>query len=114
MKQYGDYQFVSTGVVNLLVEQGMTLTAIAKLIGVTKSYISRVKSGERSLTLDHLGRLGEKTGQPLAFLLLKSMDPKSVPPEIKPLYRMAWKMMAPPVPRNRSRARASNPKSRAA
>jgi transcriptional regulator with XRE-family HTH domain len=111
MKQHGDYRFVSTGVVNLLVKQGMTLTRIANMLGVTKSYISRVKAGQRSLTLDHIGVLGEQTDQPLAFLLLKSMDPKSIPSHLMPLYRSAWKMMAPPEERQKVRAPSRTPKS---
>jgi len=53
----------SQDVVELLISRGMSLTHIAKFLGVTKSYVSRVKFGKRSLTLDHLAVLEMELGQ---------------------------------------------------
>jgi transcriptional regulator with XRE-family HTH domain len=107
MKQHGEYKYISTGIVKHLIDdRGMSVTQIADRLGVTKSYISKVKAGERSLTLDHLGDLERITSEPIAFLMLKAMDPESVPPEVKPLYRIAWKMMAPQKKRAAPKSRA--------
>lgn len=83
---------LSKGIVALLVKRGMTLTEVAKLLGVSKSYISRVHSGVRSLTLDHLWRLQESLGEPIPVLFLNAMDPASIPPNVRSLYRAAVKM----------------------
>jgi transcriptional regulator with XRE-family HTH domain len=95
MKQSGDYRRISAEVVALLTGRGMTLTDIAHMLDVTKSYVSKVKAGERSLTLDHLSQLALKTRLPLPFLLLQSMDPKALPAEARPLYRLAMRHADP-------------------
>src|SRR5262245_59802967 len=109
MKVRGDYTTLSAGIVRLLVQRGTTLSRIAAMLGVSKSYISRVHSGQRSLTLDHLATLEQKTGEPLPFLFLKSMPRNLITPELRPLYRAALKMAAPPkpIPRTRKHARAA-------
>lgn len=105
MKLRGDYTTISAGIVRLLVQRGYSLTRIANMLGLSKSYISRVHSGQRSLTLDHLTLLERKTGEPLPFLFLKSIPIKSVAPELRPLYRAAWKMAKPDKPAAKVRRR---------
>ncbi|MBC8146024.1 MAG: helix-turn-helix transcriptional regulator [bacterium] len=92
-KQQGDYRYLSKGVVQMLVKRGLTLTAIAEMAGVTKSFISRVNAGTRSLTLDHLSKLEKTVGEPLPLLLLKSMSLDMVPKELRPLYRQTLKLI---------------------
>lgn len=77
----------------MLVKRGYTLTAIAIMTGVTKSYISRVNSGTRGLTLDHLVKLEVTIGEPLPWLWLQSISTKSIPKELRPLYRMTKKLI---------------------
>src|SRR4051812_7796913 len=86
---------ISRDVVKLLVDRGMTLTHIAKTLGVTKSYISRVNSGTRSFTLDHLITLEREIGEPLPWLLIDAIPVASVPPELRPLYDMTRKLLKP-------------------
>lgn len=90
-----DLTNVSSGIVNLLVDRGMNLTEIAELIGVTKSFISRVKSGQRSLTLDHLARFERALGEPIPWLLMRAIPPESVSPELRPLYKATMKLLKP-------------------
>ena len=108
MKQAkADFKNLSSGVVELLCERGMTLTEIAKLIGVTKSYISRVKAGTRSFTLDHLVRLERAVGEPLPWLLVKSIPIASVSAELRPLYKATLKLLDPAPGRRRKKAVAA-------
>lgn len=106
MKTKADYTTISAGIVKLLVDRGMTLVAIAKMLGLSKSYISRVNAGQRSLTLDHIVKLERKTGEPLPFLFLKSIPLKSVAPELRPMYEAAWKLAAPVEVRGKTRSKS--------
>jgi transcriptional regulator with XRE-family HTH domain len=93
LKQRGDYRHLSKGVVQMLVKRGMTLTAIAGQAGVTKSFISRVNAGTRSLTLDHLSKLEKAVGEPLPLMLLRSTSLETVPKELRPLYRQTLRLI---------------------
>src|SRR5438034_9502498 len=76
----------SRDVVNLLVERGMTLSGIARLLRVSKSYISRVKSGSRNFTLDHLARIEREIDQSIPVLMVQAIPRNSLEPELRPLY----------------------------
>lgn len=106
-----DFENVSSGVVRLLCDRGMNLTEIAELLGVTRSYISRVKNGTRSFTLDHLVTLQRKTGQPLPLLLLQATPASDIPKELKALYRSTEKILSgevdQPAQRRRRRLRGA-------
>lgn len=78
-----------------LLKKGITASEVAEILGVTKSYVSRVKSGQRSFTIKHLTTLASETDEPLAFLFMKSMPIASVPSSMRPLYRSALKLMDP-------------------
>jgi predicted XRE-type DNA-binding protein len=93
-KREPDYENISSGVVGLLCDRGMNLTQIAELLGVTRSYISRVKGGTRSFTLDHLVTLQRKTEQPLPLLLLQATPANEVPRELKALHCSTEKILS--------------------
>ena len=78
---------ISADIIEFLVKRGMTLTSIAKAIGVTKSFLSRVKARSRSLTIDHLVAIEAVVGEPLPLLLLHATPIASVPKHLRPLYR---------------------------
>jgi len=78
---------ISGDVIELLISRGMTLTSIAEAIGVTKSFLSRVKARSRSLTIDHLVALEAVIGEPLPLLLLHATPMASVPERLRSLYR---------------------------
>lgn len=78
---------ISADVLDLLVKRGMTLTEIATAIGVTKSFLSRVRARSRSLTIEHLAALEAAVGEPLPLLLLRATPIESVPKDLRALYR---------------------------
>lgn len=85
---------LSGDIIELLMRRGMTLTAIAQALGAGKSFVSRVKSRSRSLTIDHLVALEAAVGEPLPVLLLEATPIESVPPELRPLYRSTLKVVS--------------------
>jgi transcriptional regulator with XRE-family HTH domain len=84
---------LSGDLIDMLLKRGMTLTAIAESIGVTKSFLSRVKSRTRSLTVDHLMALESALGEPLPALLVEATPIESVPRDLQPLYRSTLKVL---------------------
>jgi predicted transcriptional regulator len=91
-RTHGDYTHVSPGIIRLLTGRGMNLTQIAQILGVTKSYISRVNAGDRGLTLDHIAELQRKTCLPIPLMLMESINISTVPKDMRPLYRMVHRM----------------------
>jgi len=113
MKEPAVSSRISRDVVNLLVSRGMTLTQIARTLGVTKSYISRVKAGTRNLTLDHLARLEEELGESLPVLLIKAVPRETVSPALWPLYESTLKLLDRTAPQATPK-RAVSPRRRQA
>lgn len=85
---------LSGDVIDLLIRRGMTLTGIADAIGVSKSFLSRVRGRSRSLTIDHLMALEAAVGEPLPLLLLESRPLESVPAALRPLYKSTLKVVS--------------------
>lgn len=101
---------LSADVIDLLLKRGMTLTEIAGAIGTTKSFVSRVRSRSRSLTIDHLIALEAVVGEPLPMLLLQAIPVESVRPELRSLYKSTLKLVSggkPASRTNKRRARAA-------
>jgi len=80
------YSAISTHVVQYLHGQGMTLKEIGSLMDVKESFISRVRKGERSLTLEHLTKLEQALGKPLPAILVHATPLDSVSKEMRPVY----------------------------
>lgn len=78
---------LSADLVEYFKEQGMTLRAIADMIGLSESFISRVARKERCFTIEHLLDFEKATGQPLPLLLLKAISKESVSEELTDLYK---------------------------
>jgi transcriptional regulator with XRE-family HTH domain len=102
---------LSGDVIDLLIKRGMTASTIAELIGVSKSFISRIRSRSRSLTIDHLVALEAAVGEPLPLLLLEATPLKSVPPELRPLYKSTRQVLSTAP---RVRKRVSHPRRKVA
>ena len=77
----------SQDVVNYLRKQGKTLAQIGRILNVEESYISRVSSGTRNLTLTHMQRLARSLDMPLPELLLAATPLDNVPARYKSLYK---------------------------
>src|SRR4051812_29965224 len=93
MAKYSVSLTMSRDIVNLLVSRGMTLTDIASVLGVTKSYISRVRAGTRKFTLDHLAILEDSVGRSLPLLLVEATPRNKVKRELLPLYDMTIELL---------------------
>ncbi len=83
-------EHVSRDIVRLLKDPnglyGWTLKKIGEAVGCGESFVSMVGRGRRSFTLDHLTMLEKKLGVPVAILLLRSIDPKKLDKQLRPLY----------------------------
>jgi len=55
---------------HLLKTSGTTQEKIATALGVSPAFVSRVRSGERSFTIDHLLLVEELLDQPIGAILL--------------------------------------------
>lgn len=80
------YPTLSSDIVKYLQQQGLTLRKVGDLLGLSESFISRVRKKQRSFTLDHLVRLEQATGRALPVILLEATQPSSVPDELRPIY----------------------------
>lgn len=78
---------LSAKVVELLQDKKMSLSKIAKLMDLSKSFVSRVAKGERSLTIARLKKLEERLQLPLPLLLLEAVETKSMSKKLKEQYR---------------------------
>jgi transcriptional regulator with XRE-family HTH domain len=88
--------------VKYLQEQGLTLRKVGDLLGLSESFISRVRKKQRSFTLDHLVKLEQATGRALPVILLEATQPGSVPDELRPIYDAFRNLFAGDEARDRS------------
>lgn len=98
---------MSRDIINLLIERGSTPAQLAQTLGATKSFISRVKSGTRSLTLDHMHSLEVAHGEPMPWLLIDAIPLNSVPKDLRPLYHATKKLLKPTQRRTRRKRAAA-------
>ena len=67
---------LSSQVINYLIDKrGLTVTQIAEIAGVDKSFISRAKSAQRELAIQHLERFADHFNVDVGVLLLDSAPP---------------------------------------
>lgn len=88
------YPTVSSNVVNYLCDQGMTQREIARLMNVSASFISRVRNGKRSLTLQHLESLEGILGKPVSIILMEATPAESTPKDLATLSAAFRSLMA--------------------
>lgn len=77
---------VSSAIVRHLQDEGMTLKDIARLLGLSGSFISRVRNKQRSFTLEHLTTLERVIKKPLPIILIEAAELSSVPEDLRPIY----------------------------
>ena len=85
-QQKSIYPTLSSDIVKYLQQQGLTLRKVGDLLGLSESFISRVRKKQRSFTLEHLVKLERATGRALPVILLEATEPNSVPDELRPIY----------------------------
>ncbi len=61
----------SAELIRQIAHRGRAQTEIAAMLGVTKSFVSRVAAGQRALTIEHLVKLEQTLGKPVALLLME-------------------------------------------
>ena len=80
---------ISSDIVNYLrTEEALSLKEIGDELNLSKSFISRVWQGKRNFTLKDLSKLEIAMGEPLPILLVKSINLKSVPKELRSKYKV--------------------------
>src|SRR4051794_22505037 len=81
---------LSARVIQFLRRRGHSQARIARMLGVSESFISLVKSKERSLTLDHIERLATSLAIPLGALMLAvTPPPKRADKRVKALFELS-------------------------
>ena len=104
---------LSGRILQALVDRGMTQAQIATKLGVHRSHISRVKSGEHEFSDAQLDRIERVTKVPLPLLMLGE-PPAGASAEVRQVYREALELLseAEAVRRklNASIARPSRPR----
>jgi transcriptional regulator with XRE-family HTH domain len=101
----------SSDIVNYLIDRDYSITEIARLLNVSKSFLSRVKSRERSFTVDHLLILERALKRPLPLLLLETIPREEIPDDLVELYeatRTVFETSLPLPSKRRSRLRQAN------
>ena len=93
-EQRSVYPTLSSDIVRYLQSQGLTLRTIGELLGLSESFVSRVRRRQRSLTLEHLAKLEQATGQALPMILLAATELDSVPAESRPVYEVFRNLFA--------------------
>jgi len=78
---------VSADIVEYLQQQGWTLKTIGSMVGVSESFVSRVKQKTRSFTISRLCKIEKKINLPLPLLLLRAIRQESIPEELRSHYQ---------------------------
>jgi transcriptional regulator with XRE-family HTH domain len=89
---------VSSRLSNLLVdwlvrERGMSQEEVAEMLEVSAGFVSRVRSGERRLTVDHLETMSQGVGLPLGAMLLAAMPEPTDKPEVRAIRELVVRLL---------------------
>jgi transcriptional regulator with XRE-family HTH domain len=93
IKQANQSSALSGRILQALLDRGMTQAEIASKLGVHRSHISRIKSGEHEFTDAQLDRVEAMTGIPLGLLLLGTEPPATASREVRQVYREALELL---------------------
>ncbi len=77
----------------LLGSLGKTQDQLSEALEVSPTFISRVRSGERSFTLEHLELIEQLVRKPLGVILLAANPPKSPNKETTKIQKLAMQML---------------------
>lgn len=85
---------LSNSLVDWLVkERGMNQEQIAGLLEVSSAFVSRVRSGERRLTVDHLEMAARALDLPLGAMLLAAVPDRPDRPETRAIRKLVERML---------------------
>ena len=74
---------LSSEVLQWLLDRGHSQVEVARMLGVSESFISLVKTRERAFTIDHMLALADAMNVPLGALLLQITERDSKNPQTK-------------------------------
>jgi hypothetical protein len=80
------------------------LSRIADLLDVPKSFVTAVKAGRRSFTVEHMITLHEELGKSLPLLLIEEERKEDIPKHLIKLYEMTKAVLQGPRLASRKRA----------
>ncbi len=80
---------LSARILQALLDRGMTQSEIASQLGVSRSHISRVKSGEHEWSDLQLEQIERVTRTPLGLLILGAAPPKGADKEVLRVHQEA-------------------------
>lgn len=85
----------SAGVSTYLIEKhGWTQARLAEVLGVHRSFISRVVAGQRELSPDHFDVLAAAAGIPTGALMLAASPPaEDAPPHLRKLVGLCHELI---------------------
>jgi len=84
---------LSGEVLRWLLARGHTQVEVARLLGVSESFISLVKSRERSFTIDHIQALADALNIPLGALLIQITERETKDPKTRAFMHSTAKIM---------------------
>lgn len=85
---------LSKGVINYLHDTfGDNYRTIGEKIGLSETFISRVRHGKRNLSLEHLTRIESAYKKPLPVILLEAAKDKNILKELRPFYKFMREML---------------------
>jgi len=84
---------LSGEVLQWLLTRGHSQVEVAQMLGVSESFISLVKSRERSFTLDHMQTLADTLNLPLGAMLLQITDRHSKNPQFRAFLERTEKLI---------------------
>ena len=93
IRQLNKSSTLSRRILQAVLDRGMTQAEIASKLGVNRSHISRVKSGEHEFTDAQLDRLERVTKMPLGLLLLGAEPAPDASSEVRQIYREARQLL---------------------
>jgi transcriptional regulator with XRE-family HTH domain len=80
---------LSARILQALLDRGMTQSEIASRLGVNRSHVSRVKSGEHEWSDLQLEQIERVTKTPLGLLILGAAPPKGADKEVLRVHQDA-------------------------
>ena len=84
---------LSARILQALLDRGMTQSQIASELGVNRSHISRVKSGEHEWSDLQLEQIERVTKTPLGLLILGALPPKGADKQVLRMHREAKNLL---------------------
>lgn len=74
------YQIILENLRKIMIDKKLTQLALAEMMGTSESGVSKILSGQATLTIDHLANLASELSLPMTEFLLDASAPPSQEP----------------------------------